>query len=165
MKVKLDLEKLYTTKDISHHDVIVRKIRATREIEIPTEFLPHHIRIGGNDFYQDRHLWDVDHDQWVFYVQSGGIGRDHLHEADSYVASLENTGWKIVEDQKNLEMHSFILGRDDAVALIDLAADGLKERGIKPHRPKRWNPNKPWTDFELRDVIAKLCRTARKKDM
>lgn len=164
MKVKLDLERRYTTKDISHHDVIVRKIRAVREIEIPTEFLPNHIRIGGNDFYQDRHLWDVDHDQWVFHVQSGGIGRDRLHEADGYIASLENTGWKIVEDQKNIEMHSFILGRDDADALIDLATDGLKARGIKPRRP-RWNANEPWTDFELRDTIAKLCRVARKKDM
>jgi hypothetical protein len=158
MKVQLSLRQQYSTRDRDNKDVIVRTIEATREVEIPTDFLPTCFRIGELDFYSDRNHYDVEAQRWVCSV-SFSCDRG-LHAADAYLEMLIKSKWTILKDEKSIEFLSVSLTRGDAVVLIEAARDGLKARGINVHRLS-WNEN--WTDFDIQSAISTICRTVAEK--
>lgn len=159
MKVKLCFEKRYTTRDRDNKDVIIRTIEAEREIEFPTEFLPTSLKIGGQDFFSEENFYDVDHGYWVLRVGTA-YHLDELSQAEEMIASLKNAGWKIVRDKQNIEVVTFAMTRSDAIALIDVAQEGLHTRDPKFLQRPRWNENKTLSTFELRDKIRRICLQA-----
>lgn len=155
MKVQLRISKQYSTQDKDNKDVVVRTIEAEREIEVSIDFLPTCFRIGEQDFFTERNLYDVDTGRWVCNV---GFERSHaFHDADRQVELLKASNWFIRKDEKNLKVVSFSLGREDAVALVEAATEGLKARGIHVGR-HCWSAT--WSEYDLELAVRHICRKA-----
>lgn len=154
MKAKLHLRKQFTSRSRDHEDVVVRTIQATRNLEVPTEFLPNSFRIGTLDFYAERNFYDVDEGCFVFDVS---FSCDYaLHAADKNVELLEKTGWTITHDEKSIKFVSISLTHSDAHTFVQAAIDGLKARGIST--PPRWNLEGNWSQYDLEAAVQNICR-------
>ena len=155
MKAKLHLRKQFTSRDRDNKDVIVRTVRATRELEVPTEFLAQSFRIGTFDFYVDRNFYDVDEGHWAFEISLRSCNHE-LHAADKDIEVLKKTGWTITHDEKNIEFVSISLTHSDAHTFVQAAIDGLKARGISI--PPRWSLEVNWSQYDLESAVRSICR-------
>ncbi len=155
MKAKLSLHKRFTSRDRNHKDVVIRTIRATRELEVPTEFLAQSFRIGTFDFYVERNFYNVDDECWVFEVSLSNCNHE-LHAADKDIEVLKKTGWTITHDEKNIEFVSVSLTHSDAHTFVQAAIDGLKARGLSV--PPRWNLEGNWSQYDLESAVRNICR-------
>ena len=154
MKAKLHLSKQFTSRNRDHEDVVVRAIQATRDVDVPTEFLPNAFRIGALDFYAERNFYDVDEACWVFEVS---FSYDHaLHAADKNIEALKQTDWTITRDEKSIKFVSVSLTHSDAHTFVQAAIDGLKARGLSI--PPRWNLEGNWSQCDLESAVRNICR-------
>lgn len=155
MKIQLHLNHTFSSQGMDNKIIILRAIQAVHNIEVPTEYVPSHIKIGNLKFLNDQNFYDVDHQCWVSNVVS--YENIDIDNADPFVESLRESGWEITQDEKNMKMMHIPMTRDDAIALIEIAKDGLKARG-KRAPTLLWT--NIWSESSIKNALYTICHMA-----